>query len=148
MLEAFFFNDWQGTLAMVVGGLFALAALVYIPTPLKHYAVAGWLIAAFALKIYSLGYAAAEGVADAKFNAAMVKINDENQKAVIAAETKVREANAANIATIRQQLDAQVAAAAEADAAYLSALEEISRAGKEADEATPAIILNAIRGRK
>ncbi len=148
MLWSLIVGDWQGTLIFVVGGLAALAALIYIPAPLKHYAVATILILAAASKLYSLGYADAEAKGEAILQATLAKINDANEKATIEAVARAKADAEANVATVRQALDAQAAQAAAAEAAYQDELAAIGRAPASTDGAAPLLILKAIRGQK
>jgi len=148
MLGDFFLGDWQGTVVALAGGLFALAALVYIPAPLKHYAVSFCLIAACVLKVYSLGHTQAAAECDATINAMTAKINDENEKAISAAIAGAKADAAANMAAVKRVLDAQTAAAEGAEASYQQALDAIARAGADADGVPPSLILEAIRQKR
>ena len=141
------------TILMVVLALAALAALIYVPAPLKHYAVAALLIAAAASQIYGEGYRASEQAwqakydrAQAKYEADLAMISAADQKAASDALQAELSREQTNTAQLKIQLDAQAAAAAENEAQYQAILGEINTAKGDADLPAPGLILDAIRG--
>jgi Tfp pilus assembly protein FimV len=152
MLSLFDVIGHAGTLVSILAVAAAVAALVYVPSPLKHYAVAACLCAALASQIYAEGYHHADAGWQARYDRQIAAINDENEKAVIAAEQKARAEAAANAANLKAQLDdlARQKAASDADLAAAQAL--IDAAPQDAkpdgpDAPAPAVILDAIRGK-
>ena len=148
MLANFLFGDWQGTIVLVLAGVAVALSLVYIPSPAKHYAVSACLIAAVALKLYSMGFSARDATCKAEFNAAMDKINIEGEKAIVAAVEKAKAEGEANVATVKRVLDDQAAQAAKTEAGYKALLDEIAAAGADADKPAPGLILDAIGAKK
>lgn len=146
MLWGLIFQDWQGTILLITAGLGALAALIYVPEPLKHYAVVACIVIASAGKLYSLGFTRAETEAEAKFNAAITQINLENEKAVLAATQRAKVDAEANLRAVHKAMDEQAAQAAAAEVEFQQQLAAIAAAGDAADHDAPQLILKAIRG--
>lgn len=133
----------------------AVLALVYVPSPFKHYVVDACIIGAVAAQLYALGYDEAEtlgkaqlATAQAQFDTTIANFNDESAKAVAAASARAAAESAANLVQLKQQLDAQSAASAADAANYQSVLNEITKAQGDADKPAPAVIVDAIRGSK
>ena len=148
MGELFNLIPHAGVIFCVLCSVAALAAFIYIPDPFKHYATDALLVLGLASFIYGDGYAAAERIWKSKFDVAMADINAENEKAVVAAEERVRATDAANATTLKTQLDL-LTAQHDADQLALKPIRnEIAKAGADADTSAPSLILDAIRSAK
>jgi Tfp pilus assembly protein FimV len=148
MLSLFDVIGHAGTLVSVLAVAAAVAALVYVPSPLKHYAVAACLCAAVASQIYAEGYHRSDDEWQAKYDRQIAAINDETQKAVIGAEAKAKAEAEANARNLRAQLDALAQAKAASDASLSEAEARIAAAPKDdhgADAPAPQILLDAVR---
>ena len=133
----------------------AVLAIIYVPSPFKHYVIDVCIIGALAFQAYTLGFDEAKTLGDAKlataqaqFDTTISNFNTESAKAVAAASARAQAESAVNLAQLKQQLDAQAAAAAESEASYRNVLAEINKAQADADQPAPGIILDAVGAKK
>lgn len=152
MLSLFDVIGHAGTIVSILAVAAAVAALIYVPSPLKHYVVAACLCAALASQIYAEGFHNADAEWQARYDRQIAAINDESQKAVIAAEEKVRLQERANADSLKSQLDALAKQKSDSDNA-LSTLQATVNAYPKNDKPegpdapAHAVILDAIRGK-
>lgn len=100
--------DLVGHGGLIIGVLCvvgAVVALLYVPTPAKHYVVAACLLMAVASQIYAEGYHQATVEWTSKYNTTMAKISSENAQAVITAQQAERQLAAEQQAAINAQVD-------------------------------------------
>lgn len=133
----------------------AVAAIIYVPSPFKHYVIDACVIAAVAIQVYQLGFEEADTLAAAKlatvkaqYETTISNFNIESAKAVAAAAAQAKAENDANTALLKAQLDAQAAAAAQNEHDYQAVLAEINAAAADADKPAPGVILDAIGAKK
>lgn len=136
-----------GVLVPVVCAALAVVAIIYVPAPLRGYAISGLLLAAVASQIYAAGYHSAATEWRTKYNSMVAADTQARQSALIAAQAKAQADTAAAIALVRAQID-QVAAERDAEMAKnVQLLNRIARAGKAADKLAPSILRDAVHGR-
>ncbi|MDR3427807.1 hypothetical protein [Silvimonas sp.] len=128
-----------------------VAALIYVPSPLKHYVIAALAVAAVTSQIYAAGYQSAETSWKGRYDAmvaqntaTLAQINAANLKAEADAVTEASAQAKADAANLRAALDKQAQEKAQDDLAYQQALDEIAGAQGDADLGAPELILQAI----
>jgi hypothetical protein len=147
-----FLTEWA--LALVALACLIGAALAATYVPIVGRTLAACLIAlGCALGAYDLGYRAASSEGSARLRELTQEYDDASQKAIIAQMAKDREEAAANAKAARDALDKLAAegAATKADLADAEARIDDAPADKTcagADAAAPAVLIDAIRGRK
>lgn len=146
-----FFMPYIAPAITVLLLIVAIVAVIYVPSPFKHYVIDAAIIGAVAAQLYTFGYEAAKEVYEAQlkiqqqaFDLQIDDFNTESEKAVLAATAKVKAEEEANTAAIKKALDEQAAAATASDAVYKAALGEISKAQGDADQPAPRLIIEAI----
>lgn len=143
--------DWLG---LVLLAACALAVLVYVPVPFKHYLLSAILMAAAATYIWGQGVASATKTCqltlarvNAQHAADLDAINRADEKAQADALAKAKAEDDANFQRLRADLDREVTEAEAAKAEFSQTLDEITKASADADRPAPGLILDAI-GRK
>jgi len=131
---------------LAVAGI--VAVIIYVPSPIKQYAVAAIGVVAVSSQIFAFGYQSAETTWKAKYDTDIAKINQENQQAQTDALELQHLKDAANEKTLRDALDKQEKAAAENESNYQTTLNTILSAPLSSDADAPDLILKAIRGSK
>ena len=132
-----------GLPALCAGG--AVAALIYVPYPLKRLALEALAIVAVCSTIYGHGRLAA----DAEWQAKIDQIKIANLKAIDEAEKHVREANNANETALKNELnelEIKRAAAAEEAQALRGKIAAAPVDVHAFDAPAHPLILEAIRG--
>jgi hypothetical protein len=147
MISLLSLTGYYGSIVAVLCTLAALAALVYVPTPVKHYVVAALLLVAWASQIYSEGFHASEAAWQGKYDQLITAVNLENAKAALAIEAKVRAEDAANADRLKAEIEAQTELAVDAQGRADALAAQIAAAPKTADVSEHPLVLDAIHGK-
>ena len=134
-----------GLIIGIICAAAAVAAVIFVPSPIKHYVVAACLLAAVATQIYSEGYHSADVEWRAKYDKALADLNDRNEKAVIAAQ----QAERAKAQELQQAINDQVNQLTEQsgkDQDELDRLRAVIASSKTAKNALDPGIRRVIRG--
>lgn len=145
------FPEVVNGLLLVLLAASALAIIIYVPVPFKHYLLSAVIFAAAATYIWGEGYRSATsscqlaiGKLNAQHAADLDAINRANEKAQIDAVAKAKAEDDANMARVKADLDREVTAADASKAEFNAILGEINKASADADRPAPGLILDAI----
>jgi hypothetical protein len=147
MISLLSLTGYYGAIVAVLCAAAAVAALIYVPSPFKQYAVCALLLAAGASQIYSEGFHASEAAWQGKYDRLIAEVNLENAKAALAIEAKVRAEDAANADRLKAEIDAQTELAVDAQGRADALAAQIAAAPKTADVSEHPLVLDAIHGK-
>ena len=135
-----------GFIIPIVCCLAAVAAVLYVPAPVKPYVVALCVLVAVASEIYGEGYHSATVEWSAKYDRMVATFNAESEKAALDAAATAHAEDAANESRLKAQIEQQ-AQDAEAAQALIDAQDAaIAAAPKDADAPEHPLVLDAVRG--